>query len=408
MTRLSWGLLALLVTSNAAWLLAGAEESTPNLFDEDTSALQQRVDQLEGELARLREDGPLLMGTAAAAAPGTPTSTSANESDAGATADNAEGPTVVQDEAAQQAEAHRVRQAAVEAARAKASAMLRKVMQVEDADLRAEGLAEIAAALGGDDALLTELALSALYSARNVEFDRSSLIPTVTALLDSENGGIRRSALYALYAVDPEAVDADVLLRRSEDPDPRVRGHIARLLALTEGKTFAGSSGDALLTLLDDEDATVRRGTLRALWEADYPAEVEQRLIKMSDESGPEGREAIYYALSTMPRKSRPVVEALVSRLTHEDQNVRSRVHWGLQRGVPEEHRFYVAEQYLARIGKFVSPASHREALKLIVKYGDETLAPDLERFAANEMVDAGVRDLANRAAQYLVENKPR
>ncbi len=409
MTKITWGLLGLLVLSNAAWLLHDSDEPTAlSLFDEDTPALERKIDELEALLARHRDEGPLLIGRGEARPDSTPPSTQADGTDAEpmrtTTADEAEAAA----QSVKDAEARKAKQAALPAAREAATTILRKVLQVEDPDLRAEGLLELATALQGDDELLVEFALSSLYSARNVEFDRSTLAGIVTGLLDSENGGIRRSALYALHAVAPDEVGADLLIQRSTDPDPRVRGHVARLLAITEGKTFVGQAGETLLTLLGDDEQTVRRGTLRALWDADYPAEVEERLIAMSAEPGPEGRETIYYALSTMPRKSRPVVETLVDHLTDEDKNVRARAHWGLQRGVPEEHRFYVAEQYMARIGKFVSPASHREALKLIVKYGDETLAPDLERFAANEMVEASVRDLANRAAQHLIENKPR
>ena len=49
-----------------------------------------------------------------------------------------------------------------------------------------------------------------------------------------------------------------------------------------------------------------------------------------------------------------------------------------------------------------VNPNSHREALKLIVRFGDSSLAPDLQRFAENDLVDPEVRKLAARAASYL------
>ena len=393
MTRTAWWLLALLVATNVAWFLHddAGEPETP-LFDEDAEALEREVSQLKAQLAEHERTIPVLEAQGAPEPADEPANGEASNDERAKRAAAAQRAAVEKDRAAQKA---------YEEAAQQATAMLRKVMQVEDPALREEGLAELADALTSTNTRLVEYALSALHSLRDVDVDKSRFIALVRDQLDSEHGGIRRSALYAMAAVDPEGFDRTRLLRSAEDSDARVRGHTARLLALTGNKTFEGEDARVVLGLLDDENAHVRKGTIRGLDGATITPALEAKLIEMATSSSERG-DAIYFGLSKLPNKSRAVVDALLTHLEDDDHNIRGRAHWGLQRNIAEGQQLYVAQQYAKRLGKFVNPRSHREALKLIVRYGDSSLAPDLQRFAENELVDPDVRKLAAKAASYL------
>ena len=404
MNRIAWTLLILLVATNLGWWLS--QEPAPEsslLLGEDTAALERQVDELEAELARHRRASPFLIGEGAdpsvpapAAAPPQPR-TPATASAAAATG----GPGAEQGDSDAAAAEAAAQKKAYEAARDKATAMLRKVMQVQDPALREEGLAELASALGSTDLPLVEYALSALYSLRALEIDTSRFRRLVADHLDSDVGGIRRSALYALAVVDPQQLDEARLLRSAQDPDPRVRSHVARLLAGQADKGLFGAGAEVTAALLQDEDGMVRKGTLRGLQGVALAPALERQLVAMARE-GRDRHDAIYFGLSCLPQKSRPVVDALLFHLKDEDRQIRARAHWGLQRGIADDQKSYVARRYAERLGSFVAPQSQREALKLIARFGDDRLVPDLQRFADNELVDDQVRALAAKAAEHL------
>lgn len=400
------GLAILLVLSNAAWLVAwlGDDGRSADVAP-DRGELEETIDGLRAEVAQLRSEG-------ASDAPQAP-------SDAAFGIDS-EGPELVaggrkpdpeveereaarlsaeEREAAEAARA-KERQAHAEA-RAKATAMLEKIMQVKDPGLRQEGLRDLEAALAGTDPLMTEYALGALWAMRDLQMDRSAFRSTVLDLLDSEHAGIRRSALYALHATGAVEGDLRFVLEGAKDEDPVVRRHAARILrAYTEGR-FAGEAGEALTALLGDEDATVRKGTLRGLWNARVTPEAEAKLIEIA--SRPTERyDAVYHGLSTLENKSRRVVDVLFECLEDDNHQLRARAHWGLQRGLSEDVQTYVARRYVDHLEKFLNPKSHGEALKVIARYGDASLVADLERFAGNDMIDERVRQWAHKVAEHL------
>ena len=81
---------------------------------------------------------------------------------------------------------------------------------------------------------------------------------------------------------------------------------------------------------------------------------------------------------------------------------MRAQAHRGLQRGIRDEDKPYVAQGYAKHLETFINPRSHREALKIIARFGDAGLAPQIEDFAANDLVDAEVREMAAKMAEYL------
>lgn len=409
MTRFTWFVLFLLVASNAAWVLSrddpkgddGTDTTDGTFSDAETVDLERTVADLQDEVARLRGAEPVLLGAGEAeraqdAAPDVADAAATGAAKTDAAAHAAKRAAVAKDVA---------RKKAYAAALATAKEMLRKVMQVEDAGLRAEGLREITAALQGDDKELIEYTLSTLYSLRDATFDKSAFQGLVREHLESEDGGIRRSALYALHAVDPEGADVRTAWASANDPDPRVRTHSAKLMSLYGGPELGPESTQAVVQLLEDESLLVRRGTLRGLSNTHVTPDLEQKLIELAADPKMR-RETVEFALSQLREKSRTVVDALFAHLEDGNTKVRQRAHWGLQRGVRKSEQHYVATKYAERLGKFVNPKSQREAMQLIARYGDDRLAPQLERFAENELVDEKVRALARKAAEYLLNKK--
>ena len=274
-------------------------------------------------------------------------------------------------------------------------------MQVKDPALRQEGLAELATALQSSDPKVVEYSLSALHALRTTDIDRSVFRSTVLDLLASETGGIRRSALYALHATGVRPGDLQRVLAGATDEDPLVRQHEARVLALYNGGVFEGESAAVLARLLHDDDEKVRRGTIRALYGAQLPPEAEKALIEAAARPA-ERYDAVQHGLSVVKDKSRGVIDALFSHLEDENGQLRQRAHWGLQRGIPDDQKPYVARRYADSLATFVNPQTHKEALQLIARFGDASLVPQLERFADNDLVDARSREMARKAAEYL------
>lgn len=402
MSRATWVVLSLLLATNAVWAyVVFGRDDPPVVIGPDDAAVIAR---LQAEVASLRaradergaasEEGGALRAPALSS-PGEAALTDDDAARGGIPDPDAAAP-VRADAAAQDA----ARQAAL----ATAKAILRKVMQVEDGALREEGIEELAAAIQGDDPDLVEYTLSALWSAKDVDLDRMRFADLVEPHLVSEHPGIRRSALYVIHAMDPTRADLRLALASATDASETVRTHAGRILALYTGKHFEGESARAMADLLGDESTGVRRGTVRGLSHAAISPEIETRLLEMAARPA-ERHDAIYFGLSTVPDKSRRVVDALFTYLTDDNHTIRGRAHWGLQRGIPEAQQAYVAARYADHLTKFVNPKSHEEALKLIARYGDDRVLPTIEQFAENAMVDPKVREMARKVVDY-VRNK--
>lgn len=408
MSRATWIALSLLVVTNAVWAAAwfGQGDESESVFGVEeayVAKLKERVEELRtrAETAEQRAGPGGGALEPAEGVTGTDDPVAVEEPEAKRLAEAAKAK---QAQAQAQKDAERAK--AYAAARKQVMATLHKAMQVEDAALRAEGVAEIAAALGGDDPYVVEYMLGGLWTMKELDIDRAYFARLVEAHLDSENPGIRRSSLYAMYAMDPENPDLRLALASATDTADTVRHHAGRLIALYTGKKLEGEAAEAMAELLADENVNVRRGTVRGLTGAKLTPEIEDRLIEMAKRPA-ERHDAVYFGLSTVDNKSRKVVDTLFTYLTDENHNTRGRAHWGLQRGVPKAEQPYVARRYAEHLTKFVNPKSHQQALQLIAKYGDDSVVPKLEQFAANEMVDPKVRALAERAADYVRKKKP-
>lgn len=403
MTRFAWIAAFLLLASNAAWiaLWLGREEAASDPFFE-REHLEEQVADLQVEVERLRAEAqPVLPGLRGSGEERAPEAEAARESTS-PSGPEVDGPQGRDGEAAAAAEAElRAKREQYAAAREQIKGILARVMQVKDPALRSEGMAELTAALKSTDETLVEYALGALHALRETEIDRSALRSTVVDLLKSDHGGIRRSAMYALHATGMQAADSAHALAGVDDDDPIVRMHVARVLRLYNGGSFEGPAAAALARLLRDDTSHVRRGTLRALHGVQLTDDVERALIEVAARPA-ERHEAVQHGLSVAKNKSRVVIDALFTHLADENGKIRQRAHWGLQRSIPESQRPYVARGYADRLETFVNPKTHTEALKLIARFGDASLVPQLERFADNDLVEARVREMATKAAEYL------
>ncbi len=403
MTRTAWIAILLLLGSNAAWLalwLGGDDAAT----QADAGLENERViDELRAEVVELRTvpgpsavpetHGPGLTGT------GPPPT---HEAMGGEAPDAAAAPEP-QDDAGKAAEAERkaAQKKIQEEALAEVKAILAKVMQVKDPAVRQEGLNELTAALGSSNTMLVEYSLSALHSMRGVEVDKGVFRATVLDLITSDSPGVRRAALYALHSTGAQEGDARFALAGADDDHPIVRMHAARVLGLYTGGRFEGQAGETLARLLGDKHDNVRRGTVRGLQGATLSASAERALIDLAS-TPKDRRDAVQHGLSQLKDKSRRVVDALFTHLSDEDHQIRAHAHQGLQRGIPDAQKPYVAKRYADHLDKFLNPKSHTEALRIIAKFGDASVVPQLDRFADNELVDSRVREFARRAAEHL------
>lgn len=407
MTRTAWIATVLLLGSNAAWValwLSGDDSPT----EADAQVENEReIDELRAEVAQLRAapgpaaeaefEGPGLTGTGL---PPTPESLDGEEPDASSTPEPQDD---AAKKAAQAAEAERkaAQKKIQEEALAEVKAILAKVMQVKDPAVRQEGLNELTAALGSSNTMLVEYSLSALHSMRGVEVDKGVFRDTVLDLITSDSPGVRRAALYALHSTGAKKGDARFALAGADDEHPIVRMHAARVLGLYTGGRFEGQAGETLARLLGDKHDNVRRGTVRGLKGATLSEGAERALIELASKPK-DRRDAVQYGLGQLKDKSRRVVDALFTHLSDENHQIRSHAHQGLQRGIPDAQKPYVAKRYADHLDKFLNPKSHTEALRIIAKFGDASVAPQLDRFADNELVDARVREFARRAAEHL------
>jgi HEAT repeat protein len=399
MTRGTWIALLLLIVSNAAWVVGWLEDDDAGERGApERAALEARVRTLDAEVHRLRAgSGPELHGHEVSpdampevapdgGAPGGPKPEGAQPPEPlpGAAAGTGAPPKTPEAEAL-----------------TRVKDILRKIMQVQDAALRDEGLQELRAALASRDPLLVEYALSALHATRVLQIDRSGFRQTVLDLLASPSAGIRRSALYALHATGVADGDTRHALAAAQDPDPIVRAHVLKVLALYGRGPDDPQVAQAAARLLGDENDMVRRGALQGLSGTKLAPAVEQALIALARR--PKDRlAAVRDGLSTVKQKSRAVVDALLGYLDDPDVHVRARAHWGLQHDVAKEQQPYVARRYAEHLPSFLNPRSQGEALRVIARHGDASLVPTLEQFADNDLVDPRVRAMTTKVIDLL------
>jgi hypothetical protein len=165
------------------------------------------------------------------------------------------------------------------AVRDMAAPWIAALRQLDDDALRARTLDEVRAALGDDDPVRVEAALSAFLSAHDVRFDRAPFRPFVTDLLAATDPGIRASALWALVTLPPDPGDLDLVLPFADDPAPEVRRSAFHAIIRRCGGTLDGAAADAALRILSDE--TLIDAALSSFGVRRASAAVERRLLEL-------------------------------------------------------------------------------------------------------------------------------
>ncbi|MCC7066784.1 MAG: hypothetical protein IT456_28575 [Planctomycetes bacterium] len=380
-----WTLVLLLLATNAAWWFARGEAPVPEapLHDAQsareqsaTKAAASNVAGLEAELQRARARIEQL--EAAARTPAKPPP-AAN--------------------AAQQA----AREAAAAGARRAAQLQrgwMEAVLQTGDLLARQKALDEIRQALLHGDPFEVAAALRALAGTAEVDYDKATFRALVLPHLQSADAGARAAALYALYNTKREPEDRATVLGMVGDPSPQVRGSLAHLVLMYHKGILEGEAADAVVRLMDDADAEVRRSALNGIWGAKVDTRIEDRCLAML--ADPQLRhDAVYFGLSTFAAKSPRVVTALVSALTDANPEIAGRAAWGLQTGVAAESHAEVADAIVRLLASRSNSYNREDYMLLLRQLGSARNVPDLEVLLGNPgMTDAFRKELEPLIAQ--------
>lgn len=380
-----WTLVLLLLATNAAWWFARGEAPVPEAPLHDvqsareqsaTKAAASNVAGLEAELQRARARIEQL--EAAARTPAKPPP-AAN--------------------AAQQA----AREAAAAGARRAAQLQrgwMEAVLQTGDLLARQKALDEIRQALLHGDPFEVAAALRALAGTAEVDYDKAAFRALVLPHLQSADAGARAAALYALYNTKREPEDRATVLGMVGDPSPQVRGSLAHLVLMYHKGILEGEAADAVVRLMDDADAEVRRSALNGIWGAKVDTRIEDRCLAML--ADPQLRhDAVYFGLSTFAAKSPRVVTALVSALTDANPEIAGRAAWGLQTGVAAESHAEVADAIVRLLASRSNSYNREDYMLLLRQLGSARNVPDLEVLLGNPgMTDAFRKELEPLIAQ--------
>ena len=255
----------------------------------------------------------------------------------------------------------------------------------DDAEAKRDKVvAEIKAALAGDNASKKLAAAKALGQLADVNFDKSQLRQHLLELCQSANGETQVAAFYALYNTDRKDDDVVLLQTLLSRPHAAVLDRSAsHLLHLFGESVIDEASEKIVLQLLDSPDRDTRREVLRGLWGSRCSETLMARVVELA--ANKESRnDAIYFGLSTWPNKNEAVVDELIEVLSDPDWNNWSRAIWGLGYGVSESQKKKVAEAMLQMHEFRSDPQTREKCQRLINKYGDARQIARLRELVGN------------------------
>jgi len=118
---------------------------------------------------------------------------------------------------------------------------------------------------------------------------------------------------------------------------------------------------------------------------------VQERLVELAKH--PElQHDTIYFGLSTLQSKSRPVVEYFLSVLEDSDWENTSRTLWGLTSGVATSEQSLVAEKVLKLFEARNEVRMQSYSVELLAKYCDATHVPALRKLSDNPLLEDPLR----------------
>ena len=266
--------------------------------------------------------------------------------------------------------------------------------QVREPAARARALAELQAALQGDDPALAEAALLAIPSLWDVAFDKAAVAAAVRPHFASEEGRVRHAALRAPNATGPSAADLPLLLRLAEDPERDVRGELGQVLRSATSGALEGPMEAAMLRLLADEEQLVARNTMSALGACRLTPALEEALLDPGADRERKGN-VIHFVLNRSTAQSDRSLDFLTDALA--DPLLCATASTSLRRSVPEPARPRIADKVLAVLQESASVWQRTEVLGVLESLAGEEQLAALEDHAANPMLGERERAATRR-----------
>jgi len=273
------------------------------------------------------------------------------------------------------------------------------IKQSSDRARRDAAIAAIRTALSSDDAPTNHAGLVAFHSTATVDFDKQPFRELILPLAHKTSGSAQVAALYGLNLTGRQPGDLDLVLAAARNPSPVLLESASHLISVFTGGNIAGEAAAVLQKLLATDDPNVLRELMPGLFGARVTPEVAARLVEISHTSNPELRhDTIYFVLSTLKNKSKPVIEELFKAAVEVGNS--GPALWGLGSGVSAEHQAMVADFLLALFEARNSTEIRQHCLRLVGQYGNASHLDALEKIAANDL--AG--DILRRHAQDAID----
>jgi hypothetical protein len=282
-----------------------------------------------------------------------------------------------------------------------------KVLQIQDARLRAEGFEELAALLApGSDWASAQAGLQALIEVRAVEYDRERFRELILPWTREGDLETRARALYALFNVKREPEDVRLAIDFAGAvavAEADLRSTAANLLVFFAGGKVVGDVARAFEPLFEarpDAGGRRDRGPLdvaNALRNAEAEPSIQVRVAELWRNRGPQDS-ILDYVVSQVLRKETPLALACLELLASEGshrQLAEGRLGAG-SRDVAEAARGPLAAAAAERLEKAADPWLQARLLDVIAAHGTTEQAGVVRAFAANPLVTDAVRRKAS------------
>jgi nitrous oxidase accessory protein NosD len=282
-----------------------------------------------------------------------------------------------------------------------ANPWIEELTQIRDRGKRDLAVGQLRSALRSTDAVQRHAALIAFVQTREATYDRKAFRDLLLSLCASETGAAQVQAFYALHGSDPRPGDEAVLLQALQNPSPEMVTSGVRLLTQFFDGRIEGAAAEAALRLLADPDESKLREVFGGFWGATVAPEVQQRLLELAERPSLR-HDAIYFGLSTLKAKSRPVVEFLVATLEDPDFNNWQQALWGLGQGVAEPDQSFVADRLVVLFEEHGHLRMRSDVLGLLAKYGNDSNLPALRKLAENPLLSERLRTGVQETIQAI------
>jgi hypothetical protein len=277
-----------------------------------------------------------------------------------------------------------------------------KVLQIQDAGLREEGLEDLAALLRpGSDWASVQAGLQGLIELRAVDYDRDRFRALILPWTRDGDLETRARALYALAHVKREPEDVRLAIDLAGAAKGEFRGSVAGLLVHLADRKVEGEVARAFERLLEPEPGSAedRRhriavaNALRNAW-ADPP--IQERVAEMWRNRGREDH-VLDYVVAQVKGKEGALVAACLDLMASEHVNrqvVEGRLGARSQ-DVAESARAALAAGAASRLATAADPWLQTRLLEILAAHGTAVQADAVRALSENALVVATVRQKA-------------